>query len=51
MKYQKGFISDCDFHGFIIALVLLGVVLGAVLFLGGPGIMGLIKPLIHAATA
>lgn len=51
MKYQKGFISERDFFTFIIALVLLGVVLGAVLFLGVPALWGFIKPLIHAATA
>ena len=51
VKYQKGFISDRDFYGFIIALVLLGVVLGEVLSLVVPALWGFIKPLIHAATA
>ena len=51
MKYQKGFINERDFFTFTIALVLLGVVLGAVLFLGVPALWGFIKPLIHAATA
>ena len=51
VKYQKGFISERDFLAFIISLVLLGVVLGAVLFLGVPALWWFIKPLIHAATA
>lgn len=51
MKYQKGFISERDFFHFVIAMVLLGAALGAVLFLGVPALWELVKPLIHSATA
>lgn len=50
MKYQKGFISERDFMKFMVALVLLGVVIGAILFLSVPALWDWIKPLIHAAT-
>ena len=50
MKYQKGFISERDFVQFMIVLVLLGVGIGAVLFLGLPALWEWVKPLIHSAT-
>ncbi len=50
VKYQKGFISERDFVQFMIVLVLLGVGIGAVLFLGLPALWEWVKPLIHAAT-
>lgn len=50
MKYQKGFISEQDFINFMIGLVLLGIGIGAILFLGVPALWEWIKPLIHAAT-
>lgn len=50
MKYQKGFISEHDFVQFVIACVLLGIGIGAALFLGVPAIWEWLKPLIHAAT-
>lgn len=50
MKYQKGFISERDFMQFMIVLVLLGVGIGALLFLGVPSLWEWVKPLIHAAT-
>ena len=51
MKYQNGFISEHDFVRFMIVLVLLGIGIGAVLFLGVPALWEWVKPLIHAATA
>ena len=50
VKYQKGFISELDFMQFMIVLVLLGVGIGALLFLGVPALWEWVKPLIHAAT-
>lgn len=51
VKYQKGFISEHDFVQFVITLFFIGVIFGAVLFLGIPALWELLKPLIHAATA
>lgn len=50
VKYQKGFISERDFMQFMIVLVLLGVGIGALLFLGVPALWEWVKPLINAAT-
>ena len=51
MKYQNGFISEHDFVQFMLVLVLLGIGISAVLFLGVPALWEWVKPLIHAATA
>lgn len=50
MKYEKGFISERDFVQFMIVVVLLGFVAGALLALGLPALWEWAKPLIHAAT-
>lgn len=48
-KYQRGYLPDLT--GFFAALVVLGVIVGAVLAVGLPWLWSVIKPFIHALTA
>lgn len=51
MNRQRGFISNRDFQFFMFMLVLVGMFVGAVLFLGIPWLWGILRPFIHAWTA
>ncbi len=51
MKYQKGFINERDFNWFMVLLVVFGIFIGALLFVGLPALWSVLKPFIHAWTA
>jgi len=43
--------TDRDWLGYCCVLVLFGVLIGGILFVGVPWLWGFAKPLLHAATA